>query len=50
MAMGVDPTVMGLLKDTFAVIGPGMVAWTAALVVGSIYITVAEPIVMDAPE
>jgi hypothetical protein len=31
------------------VIGPGIVAWTGALVVGSMYITVADAIVMDAP-
>lgn len=48
IAIGVEPTVMGLLKVTLPVIGPEIVACTAALVVGSMYITVAEPMVMVA--
>ena len=49
IAMGVVPTVIGLVNVTFAVMGPEIVAWTGALVLGSIYMTVAEAIVIDAP-
>ena len=49
MAIGVEPTVIGLLNVTVPVMGPGIVACTGALVVGSMYITVAEPMVIDAP-
>jgi hypothetical protein len=47
--IGVEPTVMGLENVMFPVMGPGIVAWTGALVVGSIYITVAEAMEIDAP-
>ena len=49
IAIGVLPTVIGLLKVIVAVMGPEMVFCTGDFVVGSMYITVAEPIAMDAP-
>ena len=49
MDMGVLPTVTGVPNVTFPVIGPEMVLWTTDFVVGSMYITDAEPIVMLAP-
>jgi len=49
IAMGVEPTVTGLLKLTITLMGPGIVACTGTPNVGSMYITVAEPIEMLAP-
>ena len=49
MAIGIEPTVTGVEKVTVAVMGPEMVFCTGCLVVGSIYMTVAEPTVTDAP-
>ena len=49
MAIGVEPAVIGAVNDTVAVMGPEIVFCTGALVMGSMYITVAEAIVIDAP-
>jgi hypothetical protein len=49
MAIGVEPSETGVAKATFAVIGPDIVFCTRAFDVGSIYITVADPMVTVAP-
>ena len=49
MAIGVVPSVTGVPNVTEAVMGPEIVFCIGCFVVGSIYITVAEPMVTDAP-
>lgn len=49
IAIGVEPTLMGLLNVTVPVIGPEIVFCVAVFVAGSIYMTVAEPMVTVAP-
>jgi hypothetical protein len=49
MTIGADPTVIGAVKVTVAVMGPEIVFWTSDLEPGSIYIAVAELMLMDAP-
>jgi len=47
--MGVEPTVTGALNVTEPVMGPEIVFCIGDLVVGSMYMTVADPMVMEAP-
>ena len=48
MAIGVDPTVIGLSKFIVPVIGPVIIFCIGDFVFGSIYMTVAEPMLREA--
>ena len=48
MAIGVDPTAIGLAKVIVPVIGPAIVFCAGTFVLGSIYMTVADAMLIDA--